>query len=397
MKKSILLILVAFSTVATSFAQRALSETVNYFDVRTPNSPLDPSIKTYKVMVEIPYTMTVDELNERSLAEFEAEKANYATTVTESEADYQDRLANHDDEVKKAEGRYDKEMADFKDLSLLERLALTDQGKKPALIVPAKPTYIKPREPQYQKPNLNDHLIFDHNALAAGVELMGYEKGDDLLFVINISNMNFQDNAGQTFYNQPTTLTVIQGTNVINEKKFDTESKFLTSSSSNTINLESYEKANVNKILREINQYINEEYGHIPVASSITIEFPKNKGREYDALENAKIKALSAFRKLNKDASTETRERAKAELMAVREIWKSELKRIDYADKKADMNKDVATMIFFNLMRVDISLKDKVQAEETLAAMQDKRIDLDLGYDDKITFTRLEEQVYKMN
>ena len=126
------------------------------------------------------------------------------------------------------------------------------------------------------------------------------------------------------------------------------------------------------------------------------IEYPKNKDREYDALENAKIKALSAYRKLKKDATTETRERAKSELEAVREVWKAELAKIDYNDKKAVMNKDVAKMIFFNLMRVDISLKDKAQAEETLAAMQEKRIDLDLSYDEKNTFTRLEEQVYKM-
>ena len=47
-------------------------------------------------------------------------------------------------------------------------------------------------------------------------------------------------------------------------------------------------------------------------------------------------------------------------------------------------------------MRVDISLKDKAQAEETLSLMQEKRIDLDLSYDEKATFTRLEEQVYKL-
>ena len=60
------------------------------------------------------------------------------------------------------------------------------------------------------------------------------------------------------------------------------------------------------------------------------------------------------------------------------------------------MNNKVAKIIFFNLMRVDISLKDKSQAEETLSLMQKRRIDLDLNYDEKATFTRLEEQVYKL-
>ena len=397
MKKTLLTIIIACIANTNFYAQRAISEEVSYFDIRIPNQPLESSVKTYKVIVDTPYTLTVEELEVQSKADFEAEKANYGNILKESEEEYQDRLANHDDEVKKAEARYDKEMADFKDLSLLERLALTDQGKKPQLIVPSKPTYVKPREPQYIQPNLDDHLIFDNQVLADGVELLGYEKGgSDVLFIINISKMVFQDNGGQTFYSQPTTLKVMKGSAVINEKTFDNEFQFLTSSSSNTINLDRHGKNNVNKIMRNISTYINEEFGHIPVASNIMIEYPKNKDREYDALENAKIKALSAYRKLKKDATTETRERAKSELEAVREVWKAELAKIDYNDKKAVMNKDVAKMIFFNLMRVDISLKDKAQAEETLAAMQEKRIDLDLSYDEKNTFTRLEEQVYKM-
>jgi len=146
----------------------------------------------------------------------------------------------------------------------------------------------------------------------------------------------------------------------------------------------------------DIDTYINEEFGFIPIASSITIEFPKNKKREYDVLENAKIKAIATYRKMKRDAPAETRELAIAELVAVRDIWKSELARVDYSDKKAVMNKDVAIMMFYNLTQVDISLKDKAQAEETLAQLQERRIDLDLSYDEKNAFTKLEEQVYKL-
>lgn len=396
MTKKLFFLLAITSICSTSFGQRILSEQINYYAVRTPNNPFDESVKTYNVVVETPYTLTVEELNAKSLAEFEAEKANYENLVKESEVEFQERLANHDDEVKSAEARYDKEMKDFKELTLLERLALTEQGKKPQLKVPAKPVYVKPREPQYVQPNLNDHLIFDNQVLADGVELLGFEKGNDVLFVIHISKMVFQDNGGQTFYSQPTNLKVMKGTEVIDDKNFDDEFQFLTSSSSNTINLERYEKNNVNKIMKAIGQYINEEFGYIPVSSSIKIEFPKNKNREYDALENAKIKAISAYRKLKKDATSDTRARANQELEAVREVWISELAKVDYNDKKATMNKDIGKMIFFNLMRVDISLKDKVQAEETLSQMQERRIDLDLNYDEKATFTRLEEQVYKL-
>ena len=269
-------------------------------------------------------------------------------------------------------------------MSLLERLAVTDQGKKPVLRVPAKPRYVEPREPVYQQPNLDDHLIFDNQVLVDNVELIGYEKGSDLLFIINITKMAFQDNDGQKLYAQPTTLKVIKGADVMNEKKFDEAFKFLTSSNSNTINLDRYEKNNVKKIMTDIGTYINEEFGFIPVVSNITIEFPKNKKREYDILENAKIKAISAFIKMTKNASSDTRQRATSELIAVRKVWKSELEKVDYRNKKATMNTDVAIMVFYNLMQVDISLKDKVQAEETLALLQEHRIDLDLSNDKKM-------------
>nr|WP_321222570.1 hypothetical protein [uncultured Psychroserpens sp.] len=396
MKKSYLIIVACLVTITASFGQRAMSEKISYFNLRTPNNPLEESINSYRVIVETPYTLTVEELNAQSLADFEVEKANYATVLKESEVEFEERLAGHDDEVKKAEARYDKEMKDFKDLSLLERLALTDQGKKPKLTVPAKPRYVAPREPVYVQPNLDDHLIFDNQVLADNVELLGYEKGNDLLIVINITKMAFQDNGGQTFYMQPTNLKVMKGADIIDEKTFDNEFQFLTSSNSNTINLDRYEKNNVKKIMTNISTYLNEEFGFIPVASSVTIEFPKNKKREYDVLENAKIKAISAFRKMKKDASGETRQRAIDELIAVRDIWKAELAKVDYNDKKALMNKDVAIMIFYNLLQVDISLKDKTQAEETLAAFQDQRINLDLSYDEKNAFTKLEEQVYKL-
>jgi hypothetical protein len=380
----------------SSNAQRILVERISYYDVKTPNNPFDASVKTYNVIIETPYTLTVEDVRAQSLVEFEETKANYAKVLEESKTEYQTQLANYDEEVRLANERYDKEMADFKDLTLIERLALTEQGKKPTLKTPSKPRYVEPLEPRYVEPNLDDHLIFDNDVLADGFELLGFEKGQDVLFLIKVSKMAFQDNGGQTFYNQPTTLKVMKGAELIDEKTFDEEFKFLTSSSSNTINLDRYEKNNVNKIMSDISNYMNEEFGFIPVSKTIAIEYPKNRKREYDVLENAKIKAISAYRKLKQDTSSETRERALAELEDIKKIWKSELVKVDYKDKKAQMNAEIGRMILFNLLRVDLSLKDKVQAEETLSLIQDKLIDLDLNYDEKREFTALEEQVYKL-
>lgn len=393
--KPIVLAITALTLTTSAFGQKIMSEQVSYFDVRMPNKSFDDSVNEYNVFVETTYTLTVEELEAQSLEDFEKEKANYATVLKESKLEFEELLKNHDNEVVQAERRYDKEMDDFKSLSLLERLALTEQGKKPQLVVPSKPKYVQPREPQYVKPNISDYLIFDDQVLADGIHLNGFQKGvNGVTIRINISKMAFQDNGGQTYYNQPTNLKIMKGNEVIEEKVFDEDFQLLTTSSSNTIDLNRYEKSNVNKTMRNIEDYINQEYGYTPIASSIVIEYPKNKNREYDALENAKIKAISAYRKLKEDASIDMRYRSRAELEDARAIWTEELVKVDYKNKKADMNKEIAKVIFFNLMRVDISLKDKTLADETLASMQERRIDLDLNYNDEKVFTNLEEQVY---
>ncbi len=124
--KKILLLLVAIALTSTGFSQKILSEKIDYFDVRLPNKPLDVSINKYNVLVEIPYTLTVEDIKAQSLADFETEKSDYASVLSNSEAEYDELLANHEEEVKKAEARYDKEMKDFKALSLIERMTITD-------------------------------------------------------------------------------------------------------------------------------------------------------------------------------------------------------------------------------------------------------------------------------
>lgn len=394
MKRILLLLALVIST--SSYAQRIVEESVEFFDIIKPKETLDSAIKGYKVVVNIPYTMTVDDVKAQSLADFEQQKADYQNVLAKSKTDFQEKLANHEQEVKQAKENYDAEMKDFKELSMLERLALTDQGKKPTLKTPAKPVYVEPREPVYQEPNLADYLIFDKDALGDNINLNGFEKGEDLFFIIDLSKMEFQENGGQTFYKQPAKLTVIAQGATIAEELFGDESKFLTSSSSNTINLNRYEKENVNKTLKTIENHINETYGYTPTQKKITIEYPKNRKREYDGLEKAKITAISAFRKLTKQASMDRRELAMADLIKAEELWLAELEKVDYKNKKATYNGTIAKSIFFNLLEIQALLGQKEKAEETLANFQDKRIDLDLNYNEEKRLTELENKIYKL-
>lgn len=391
-----LLILLVLSISFTISAQRILDESVTYYNLIQPEQTLDSSIKGYNVVVNTPYTMTVEDVKAQSLVDFEAEKAEYQNVLAQSKVDYQEKLDNYDGDVAQAKENYDIEMKDFKELSLLERLALTDQGKKPALKTPAKPRYVEPREPVYREPVLSDYLIFDSNALADNITLNGFEKGSDVIFNIELQKMEFQENAGQTYYTQPSKLTVIAKGEMIGEQSFGGESKFLSSASSNRIDLNRYEKANVKKVLAEIQQYINTTYGYTPIANSIKIEFPKNKKREYDQLEKAKITAISSLRKMTKEASLERRDAALDGLDKAEEIWMSELEKIDYSDEKALHNNTIAKSIFYNLLTIQTQLGQKSKAEKTLAQFQDKVIDLDLSSSEETLFSNLEKQIYKL-
>jgi len=384
------------SGALSGFSQRILSENINFYDVQMPEKTLDETISTYTVIVETPYTLTVEDAKRISLEKFEEEKADYQNLVAESKLEYEDKLKRHEEEVAQAKEVYETEMEDFKSLSMIERLALTDQGKKPTLKLPAKPTYVEPREPEYREPNLDDYLIFDNQVLADKIDLNGFEKGPDLNLIITISKMTFQDNGGQTFYSQPFNIKVFKAADQLYDETFGDEFQFLSSSASNTINLDRYEKQNVNKIIEQINNEINKKYGYTAFPNEIVIEYPKNKDREYDALENSKNKAISAFRKLTENVSQKTRSRAYSELQDVRNTWLSELEKVNYSDKKATYNAKVGKAIFFNLLKVDLILKDKTNAEEILSKIQEKRIDLDFNYNEENEFTELEEKVYQL-
>ncbi len=394
MKKLLLLVAVTLSTA--NFAQRIQEEKITYYDIINPKVELDVSIKNYSVVVNIPYTMTTEDVKAQSLADFEEEKANYQNVLEESKKDYQEKLDNYDAEVKQAKENYDAEMKDFKELSLLERLALTDQGKKPKLKTPARPQYVEPSEPVYREPNLADYLIFDKDALGDNINLNGFEKGEGLLFTIDLEKMEFQENAGQTFFKQPAKLTVMVSGQVQEEKMFGEESKFLTSSSTNTINLNRYEKDNVKKTLTDIEAYINDIYGYTPTQKTIVIEFPKNRKREYDQLERAKITAISAFRKMTKTATADRRAIAIRDLEKAEGIWAEELKKVDYSDKKALYNATVAKSIYFNLLNIQTQLGQKEKAEATLAKMQEHMIDLNMSSSEEDRLANLETQIYKL-
>ena len=76
------------------------------------------------------------------------------------------------------------------------------------------------------------------------------------------------------------------------------------------------------------------------------------------------------------------------------EIWKETLTKIAYKDKNADFNAKIAEFVYFNLIRLNIALGNKKEAEKYLNEFQENQIYMKLSYDDQNELKGLETSIY---
>jgi hypothetical protein len=380
-----------------SDGQNISSETIEIQVMQSPKLLLAPEFRNYKVTVSSPYNLTKEDIIRKSKSDYQKAVLDYDKTVAESEKEYQRKVNEYDGEVKRAKDKYDIEMAEFKKLSLLERLTMTDQGKNPKLVVPAKPEYFKPAKPEYQEPNLSDYIIVDNAVLASQVNITGLQKGGNYLdVVIDIKAAHFQDNAGQTYVNQPTKVVVKAGGVEKSNASFFNEFEFVSSSPTNNINRPLEEKKYLAKVVAFLNKYLNETYGYQTVKKPVKILSVKNKG-SYDDLERANIYVTTNLKKLQADPDPTVNEVAFINMQKGIDIWLQTLTKIEYKNTKADLNAKIARFIFFNLMNINLALDKKKDAEKYLNQLQENLIDIKLSNDEERELNEIEKAIYKKN
>ena len=389
-----LLLALFIGFIYSATAQTINSEMVQYKLPVPAKFPIDVVNRNYKVKVTSPYTLKSEDIIAQSKVEFEAELKNYDKVVADSESEFKKRLTTYDEDVIKAKEKYKLESEEFKKMSLLERLAMTDQGKAPKLTSPTKPEYIKPTKPVYSEPNLNNYIIVDNDVLASQIGITGFSKGGSYVdIMVDIKKMNFQDNAGQTFANQPTKLIVkVNGTEKINTT-FYQEFKLYSNSPSNNLNKPLSEKNYLNEVIAHVNGYLDENYGIRYVNPSVKIATVKNKGK-YDDLEKASMYVSTNLRKLNPE-NPEMTAAGKSGMQKGIDIWKDTLTKVQWKDKKADLNAKIGTYIYFNLVRLSIALGDKKEAEKQLNDLQENIINMDLSYEENAELKQFEAAIYK--
>lgn len=390
----LLLSLFVFAAVSSVNAQSISSELIEFQMLKAPKTPIDAASRQLKVTVTSPYNLKAEDVIAQSKVDFQSALKNYDNVVAESVKEFQTKEKDYDSDVLKAKEKFAMESAEFKKLSMLERLTMTDQGKNPRLVNPSKPIYYKPQPPIYREPNLNDYIIVDNNVLASQVTIDGFTReGSYVTVSLDIQKLNFQDNAGQTYANQPTKLVVkVNGVENINTTFFQ-EFKFISSSPTNNINKPLEEKNHLNKVMAFINQYLNDNFGYQSVKGSVKIQSVKNKGK-FDDLEKADIYVTTNLRKLNPQ-NPQISASAMTNMQKGIAIWKETLTKVVYKDKNADFNAKIAEFVYFNLIRLNIALGDKTEAEKYLNEFQENQIYMKLSYDDENELKRLETGIYK--
>ena len=387
--------LFVFVSTISIYAQNISSENIDFLILKQPKETIDVANRLLKVTVTSPYNVTADDVIKQSKVDHQAALDNYTTVVANSEKEFQQKLKDYDQEVIKAKEKFELESAEFKKLSLLERMSMTDQGKNPRLVNPTKPVYVKPLPPVYQEPNLNNYIIVDNNVLSSQINVEGFSKeGSYLDVAVDIRGVQFQDNAGQTFANQPTTLVVkVNGVEKINTKFFQ-EFKFVSSSPSNNINKPLEEKNHLNKVVAFLNQYLNDNYGFQSIKKTVKLDKVKNKG-QYDDLEKAHIYVTTNLKKLQPSEP----ERSAAAITGMQkgiDIWLETLKKVDFKkDSKSDFNAKIGEYIYFNLIRLNLAMNKKSEAEKYLNELQENLITVKLSYDEQNELKALENEIYK--
>lgn len=378
------------------FAQGTSSETISFESIKAPEIVLPENQRSFSVKVNSPYNLTADDVVAQHKANFDKELADHDHKVKQSEKDYQDLLAKHDDEVKRANEKFKTESDAFGKLSMIERLAMIDQGKKPVLAIPAKPEYIKPLKPEYVEPNLNEHIIVNNDVLASQISLKGFQRGKNNVDIsIEMQQVQFQDNAGQSYAKQPVTLIAkVNGEEKLNETYFQ-EFEFISTSPTNNINKPYQEKLYLEKVMAFLNQKVNDVFAFQGEAKKITLETIKNKKNEYDDLERADIYVATNLKKLQAGNDSEVNEMAIQNMKKGTDIWVETLKKVDYKDSKAKYNAKIAKMLYFNLIRLNVAMNNKKEAEKFLNEMQENLINLKLSYSEEQELNQLERTIYK--
>lgn len=379
-------------TAVLGKAQRIDAENISFQILKEPTNAIEAQNRNFSVVVNSPYNITKENVVADSKANFQKQVDNYDQSVADAKLQHEERLKEYDLEVKKLQEKYKIESAEYGKLKTVEKIAMNAQP--PVLRIPSRPQLNIPQKPVYNQPDLKDALIVDNKVLASQINIDGFSRGGNYIEIsVNMERTNFQDNAGKSFANQPTKLVVKQNGVVKIDKTLFSDFEEIASSPTNEINLSVHEKNYLQKVINRINDILAENFAYSKIISTVKLENVKNKG-DYDNLDKAYIYVTTNLKKMQAKPDYAPNKAAFENLNKGVEIWKSTLLKIDYNDKKAIYNGKIATYLYMNLIRLNLALGNKAEAEKYLNEMQEHLVDLKLSWDQNNELKALELKIY---
>jgi hypothetical protein len=318
----------------------------------------------------------------------------------EAEQKYLMDLALYQEEVKREDQRYQKEMEAYNKKSAAKKVfekQVLEEGKpiKKAMYPPSKQTITEER---YNKVFNHDALAGEYlrpdgfgsgnvNAALISVTMLGFESSVD--FKSKQNNVISKNSAGQATtttvtvywyevkYRHPMRLKVVSPSMgvVSDDLMFNDDKTFKSGefksdyecrnawNSSKDATLTRLEDQVVNENFAAIRTQLNNQYGYSKTNRTADLYNVSSKKVDYTNFNKAYESAFEGLMLLYEGVNPT---RAKEKLSAAAAIWDSELATSTPKDKKSRVNADVTTALLFNIIEANIWLGNFNRAEDCL-------------------------------
>lgn len=374
--KKFKLLFIAMFVLGSSIAQRIKTDDIEYRYIKLPTNPIASSIKNYQSSIFAAYEAE----NAKLMADYEREKQL-------AEQEYQQAVAEHPAKVKAAEDKFTQEMTAWKEKSMAEKIIekqLLNENNKPVKNIP-----YPPYKRNVSMPKLKG--TYDYAALASTyLKLDGFESNQDNAVKIIVTLNGYEYTTPRQVTEQKSVVSSANGTTTTSQvnyyrveftyrhtmsvKVISADGKelfYLTpqelnsfktyksadSKTSVSYNEEALAKTYEEKILQEnltfISNLVNDRIGFKREPRKTGIDYIKSKDETYADLLMAYNEASSGLNSLADDEAG-----AKTKLNHAIEIWNTALQESDITNRKARIDKDVTTSIYFNLLEAYFAIRD---------------------------------------
>ncbi len=377
------LLLVALFAMQASSAQNVKSEDISYHFIKLPLNPLPQSVKNYQSSIFANYE-----------ADNKKKKDQYEAELKQAELEYQKEVNEYPAKVKAAEAKYQLAKAEWDKKSMGEKFVekqVLNEDNKPVKEIPPKPSKRYVSKPDlktsYDYPVIaKTYLILEgfennpSNAVKVDAVLYGYDytqprqltEVKDIVVRANGTTTTTKQTYYHVEFSYRHTMSVkVTGPDgkeifYITPQELNSYKMYKSSESQTpvTYNEEQLVKKYEAQILQEnltfINNLVNDKIGYKRELRNTSLSFVKAKDESYSDLLIAFNDASSGLKILLDEP-----ELSKSKLQNAVQLWNTALKSSDMNNKKARIDKEVAIMIYFNLLEVYFALGD-VQAAESI-------------------------------